>query len=279
MMHSYTKLLIFTDLDGTLLDYHTYSFDAARPALKRIEELDIPLVIVSSKTRSEIEVLIKSFPIKPRVFIVENCGALFFQRDMALGQKFELEAGEPYFILQLGIPYKEVLEGLHATQKECSATIRGFSSMSTQEVSEITGLDLDSAARAKDREFSEPFIFMGTLDEFQCLVQGLGKRGLMCIEGGRFRHALGRYDKGMAVRKTLQLFQDISPEIEWKTIGLGDSPNDFPMLEAVDTAVLVQRYDSTYADYLSGSGRVMIKAPGIGPVGWNRVILELIEGD
>ena len=33
---------VFTDLDGSLLDHHTYSFESARPALERIREQRIP---------------------------------------------------------------------------------------------------------------------------------------------------------------------------------------------------------------------------------------------
>ena len=47
------KLVIFTDLDGCLLDRETYSFEPAQAALRLIREKKIPLVLVSSKTRVE----------------------------------------------------------------------------------------------------------------------------------------------------------------------------------------------------------------------------------
>ena len=53
--------ILFTDLDGTLLDGRTYSFEKAKPALEAIQRLRIPLVFVSSKTRGEIEVYRKLF--------------------------------------------------------------------------------------------------------------------------------------------------------------------------------------------------------------------------
>jgi predicted mannosyl-3-phosphoglycerate phosphatase (HAD superfamily) len=49
------KVVIFTDLDGALLDRETYSFEPALPALRFIKEKKIPLIFVSSKTRAEIE--------------------------------------------------------------------------------------------------------------------------------------------------------------------------------------------------------------------------------
>ncbi|MFN3479436.1 MAG: HAD hydrolase family protein, partial [Thermodesulfovibrionales bacterium] len=53
--NSSKKLIIFTDLDGTLLDARTYSFEPAIASLKLLREKDIPLIICSSKTRKEIE--------------------------------------------------------------------------------------------------------------------------------------------------------------------------------------------------------------------------------
>ena len=88
---------------------------------------------------------------------------------------------------------------------------------------------------------------------------------------------MGRCDKGLAVRMITDFYREICPGTDWKTVGLGDSPNDFTMLEAVDTAVLVQRYDGRYADYISRPDQTLIKAPASGPPGWNRVVLELIE--
>jgi mannosyl-3-phosphoglycerate phosphatase len=48
-------LAVFTDLDGSLLGHHTYSFENALPALEHIREQRIPLVYITSKTRPEVE--------------------------------------------------------------------------------------------------------------------------------------------------------------------------------------------------------------------------------
>ena len=41
-------VMVFTDLDGTLLDHDTYAFDAARPALAALTARAIPVVPVTS---------------------------------------------------------------------------------------------------------------------------------------------------------------------------------------------------------------------------------------
>ena len=76
-------IVVFTDLDGTLLDASTYSFEAARPALDALRQQDIPLVLVSSKTRAEIE------PIRGRLkqvhpFITENGGGCLYPEQLLL---------------------------------------------------------------------------------------------------------------------------------------------------------------------------------------------------
>jgi predicted mannosyl-3-phosphoglycerate phosphatase (HAD superfamily) len=48
-----SPLVIFTDLDGTLLDLETYSYLPALEALGRVISGGVPLVFCSSKTSSE----------------------------------------------------------------------------------------------------------------------------------------------------------------------------------------------------------------------------------
>ncbi len=51
-MNGMKKLIIFTDLDGTLLDLHTYSFEKSLPGLGLLRQKNVPLVFCSSKTRN-----------------------------------------------------------------------------------------------------------------------------------------------------------------------------------------------------------------------------------
>lgn len=73
------RIVVFTDLDGTLLDHATYRFDAALPALRLLKARQIPLVVCSSKTASEIEALRNRLRLS-HPFISENGGAIFVPR-------------------------------------------------------------------------------------------------------------------------------------------------------------------------------------------------------
>ena len=51
-------MLVFTDLDGTLLDHNTYSFSPALAAINKLKSLNIPIIPVTSKTLSELMTLL-----------------------------------------------------------------------------------------------------------------------------------------------------------------------------------------------------------------------------
>ena len=57
LMLARPPLVVFSDLDGTLLDHDTYAWDAAKPALTRLALLGCPVILTSSKTAAEITVL------------------------------------------------------------------------------------------------------------------------------------------------------------------------------------------------------------------------------
>jgi HAD superfamily hydrolase (TIGR01484 family) len=66
--------VVFSDLDGTLLDHETYSFDAARPGLDALKSRGIPLILASSKTRAEMQDLAPQLGAAGLIF--ENGGGL-----------------------------------------------------------------------------------------------------------------------------------------------------------------------------------------------------------
>lgn len=96
-------IIVFTDLDGTLLD-ESYSCEAAKPALDRVVRSSIPVVFCSSKTRAEIEVYRRELGI-PDPFIVENGGAIVIPENyFTFPYEYTKREGR-YTILELGKAY------------------------------------------------------------------------------------------------------------------------------------------------------------------------------
>jgi mannosyl-3-phosphoglycerate phosphatase len=268
------KVVIFTDLDGTLLDYSTYSFEKAVPALQLLKERDIPLIISSSKTAKEIiyyrEKLENYHP-----FISENGGGIFIPKDYF---KFKLPHGKcevteenNYLVMRLGAPYSDLRKTLEALRGE-GLNVRGFGDMTVQEIVEIAHISLAEAGMAKERDFDEPFIFEGTEEEIWRLFEAITARGFHYTKG-KFFHILGNTDKGKTVAILIGLYARELGEVT--TIALGDSPNDVPMLEKVECPIVVQRPDKTYA--VSKDIPKLIRIDGVGSEGWNKAIIEFLS--
>jgi mannosyl-3-phosphoglycerate phosphatase len=265
-------LIIFTDLDGTLLD-DTYSFNDALPALSLMKRHNVPLVICSSKTRAEIELYRKRLN-NHHPFVSENGGGIFIPRGH-FGSKFIIDSNQlttdsKYDIIRLGTEYVQLLESLKAIREEGFA-VKGFGDMSVEEVSQAMGLTNEEAKMAKQRDFDEPFFYSGREEEIGALLNATKKRGLN-ITRGRIYHLLGQSDKGKAVNILTDLYRRKYGAVV--TIGLGDSPNDVPMLGGVDMPIVVQNKDGVYDDSIMSLKP--IKARGIGPLGWNNAMLSLL---
>jgi mannosyl-3-phosphoglycerate phosphatase len=266
------QIIIFTDLDGTLLD-ESYSFAAAQPALREIAEQAIPLVLCSSKTRKEIEhyrnKLGNSHP-----FISENGGGIFIPEgyfpDETVLEGFSPCAEDGYRVIRLGTSYHELRKAVVAL-RAAGFPITGFGDLSTDELVQQTGLPTDEALLCKERDFDEPFLFRGDEREQEALFRSIRDKGLFTTQGVYF-HLLGDNDKGKAVKILTEIFRDRYGSI--RTVALGDSPNDLPMLENVDFPVAVQRPDGHHHPSLSLPN--LYKVEGAGPRGWNSAMLALL---
>ncbi len=263
------KLIIFTDLDGSLLNHEDYSYKDALPALNIIKEEKIPLIITTSKTRVEVEELLRELNFQ-EPFIVENGAAIFFPkgyRDFSING----EERNSYILIKLGKDYSYIRDFFEKAKE--LFPIKGFGDMSYEEVSKLTGLPIEKAKLAKKREFTEPFVI-----EDESLIEKLKeeakKYGLKITKGGRFYHLIGEgQDKGKAVKITTDIFKNNS----WKnskTVGIGDSKNDIPMLKEVDIPVLIMKPDGSYEDINLPN---LIKSKYPGSKGWNQVVLEILK--
>ncbi len=269
------KNIVFTDMDGTLIDHDTYSYEAAKPALSALKEQDIPLIFCTSKTRAELEVYVKELDIA-HPFISENGGAIFIPQNY-----FDVEYDITknlfnYDVIELGTDYDTLRKALEDIRASVDFEIIGFGDMDDIGVSEDTGLDIESAKLAKIREYDEAFRLDeggDTPDVANQLIELIKIHGLSYTRGGRYWHIIGDNDKGKAVTILSEIYRRQFDEIQ--TIGLGDSQNDLPMLQVVDIPLLVQKpggqHDASITDTRIN------KVKGIGPVGWNHAILDILS--
>ena len=267
--------LIFTDLDGTLLDYHTYSWEAAEESLAEIERRRVPLVFVTSKTRAELELLRRKLG-HAHPFVTENGGGIFIPHGYF---NLRIEGAERvgrYHRLALARPYAEVIAALEELAVEAGVNVVGFHQMRPREVAQNTGLTLRNAELARQREFDEPFFFAGASEQAtQKFVHAAKRRGMEVVRGGRFWHLSAGSDKGRAVRLLAELYRRATRN-RLRSVGLGDSPNDLSLLNAVDQAVLLPQPDGHFDREVLTRLPHVIRAAAPGPAGWNEAILRIL---
>lgn len=272
-----SNLIVFTDLDGSLLDGTTYSYEAAAPALTALREQGIPLVLVSSKTRAEME------PLRRRLdhrdpFIVENGGAVFVPHGLFDFPLERMRSRSPYQVIELGLPYHMLRDVLKQIEDAVETPLQGFGDLSVEAIMQVTGLPHADAILAKQREYDEPFLLQGPQALIEEVCWQIVTRHLRWTKGERLFHLMGENDKGEASSVLLRCYrrqQRLSGQAERiETVGIGDSINDAPLLALVDYPILVQKPDGSYDPDIHLSG--MIRAPGIGPVGWNEAVLDLL---
>ncbi len=265
-----TFLVVFSDLDGSLLDHHTYSYAPARPALEALKERGVPLVLCSSKTRAEMEGLWRDLDLDAP-FIAENGAALYAPPGCRLPPDEGWQAAEPgWRVIALGRPVAEVRRSFAGFKDRFLA--RGFGDMDELEVAVLTGLSPEEAARARRREYNEPVLLPEpekNAGEFTRLAR---EAGLEVTQGGRFFHLLGGGDKGRAVHRLCAMYRRRHPDLV--TMALGDAPNDRSMLAQVDHPVLLAKGDGSHAE---------VDLPGLkrqarpGPEGWKEAVLEFLH--
>jgi mannosyl-3-phosphoglycerate phosphatase len=267
-------LVVFSDLDGTLLDRRTYSAAAAAEAIALLKHARIPLVFCSSKTRAEIELVQNELGIQDP-FVVENGGALFIPNGYFDFEIPYARLSSGYQVVQYGRPYAEVVEGLARASRRAGTPLTGFHDMSVEDVARECDLPLLRARLAKLREYDEPFRMQSAgSGERRKLERALNAEGLGCSAGGRFDHAGAHVDKGLPVRLLTTLYLRSLGQV--RTVGLGDADNDVALLRQVEVPVVVRGESGM------DSARVQASVPGAavtrmpGPAGWAESVTAIV---
>lgn len=269
-MHGHQYYIIFSDLDGTLLSHDSCSWEEAIPALEAVRKKDIPLVLCSSKTKSEIELYRRRLG-NEHPFISENGGGIFIPAGYrGFSLKYDM-IEEGYWVISLGTDYSSLVKALSEVKERTGLKIKGFSDMSDEEVAITCGLGLEEARLARQRHFDEPFLVDGDANG---LREAITAMGLKCTEGGRFFHLTGNIDKGKATKRLTEIYRKNCPHFNIVSVGIGDSLNDLHMLETVDIAILVKGPDGQHDRRVAVKG--LIRTEAIGPRGWNDAVLKLI---
>lgn len=277
------KKLVFTDLDGSLLDHHNYDYSPALPAIKALHDLQIPWILTTSKTAEEV-ICIRDELSNPYPFIVENGAGIFwpaqcmnfteqFKHDWLQASDIQTWGTEFEYIRLNKVSMDEMLALAKRFKKEFGLIFTGFSDMNVQQVADCTGLTLEQSAKAKQRHFSEPLLWRDTEVQLQRFAQAIKPFGLQLIKGGRFVHLMGLSNKGLALKFLADYYAQLWQE-PLQTMALGDGNNDIPLLEASDYPVVIR---SPVNPPMKIDHFKTVVTDQYGPQGWNQAVLAWLD--
>ena len=246
------RTIVFTDLDGTLLEEDGRLSPEARRALDELRRRGVPVVPLTSKTRRELEGWLALLD-AGRAGAFENGAGILFE-------------GE-YEILPGAVAARDLRAVLDALRRETGLPLFSFDEIPDDELANLTGLPPSDATAARDREYDVPFVApvdaaarLGGARLPESVTAGAGRALLASLrtarQGGGHAGARGTPRRGT-------------------TFGLGDAPNDAGFLNAADDAVLIPRasgVDDTLATLVPGA----LVAPEPSGAGWAAAVKRFV---
>ncbi|ODN65501.1 Glucosyl-3-phosphoglycerate/mannosyl-3-phosphoglycerate phosphatase [Methylophaga muralis] len=268
------SLLVFTDLDGSLLDHHNYRHDEADPVLERLKQLQIPLIPVSSKTQSEIEQISESLE-NPHPFICENGAAVFIPVNYFSNQPTDTKTSGKYWIKEFVQPRSHWQSIIKSVEPLFNDDFTTFAQAGIDGIIAMTGLDVHAAARAARRQYGEALAWHGNPRKQKQFIEEVRKRGAQVLIGGRFMHVSGQCDKGKAIQWLKQVYENFCPDKRFTSLAIGDSQNDVAMLETADMALLIP--SPVNALPLLKRHHDVMQAAHCGPRGWAEGVQQVLQ--
>ena len=257
-MEKIFKILIFTDLDGSLLHRDTFKFDEIKNYLRELISKGIFIIPNTSKT--EVEILEFNNELGSNLpFISENGAAInglnLLNSDLPKELILSREKDNLLNMFKNIVPIN--------LQNKCM----WVSSMEKKRQSLIFGLDDKKLNLALNRKYTIPFIFNGTKTEKNQLSKIIRTEGLFLQEGGRVINLTDRTNKAKALQVFLRFYKKYHKNVN--TIAVGDNYNDLEMLKVSDYPCLVFNDEFTL-DEIPINNLIATNKPS--PQGWADVI-------
>ena len=264
------KIIIFTDLDATMLD-ENYSYKAASSALKMIKDTGIHLVLNSSKTLSEMISLRNELDFLDPI-IAENGTVTGIPKNL-INQEYKND--ELYIDVEGFISRSKIKKIIYSIREKYNFEFEGFSDWDVDTVSKKTNLSYNDAVNSMDRIMTEPIIWLDNVENYKTFIDMLKSAEIQCVSGGKFKHIMSaKANKGEAMNKVLKYYKKYYEKTNIVSIALGDSENDIPMLNASDYPIVILNPSKKTISV----DHTNVKFSKIaGPSGWNNEIIEVLN--
>ncbi len=285
--------IVLTSLDGTLLDPQTNSYGAARQALLALERRSIPLILISYKSRAQIEVIRNQLHLE-HPFIAEAGTALFVPEHYFPASIFDdsWQHSPPYYVQMLGLPYDQLRQILQAIRTQLQVDLVGLGDWTAPELAMTLGVSETEAQQIQDRSSSEIFNYSGDPERlrtalveqerqfpgYQLYLQQLLSKSLAALEPKDPWYLTGgRRTAGESLRQATQLllkcYQNHLGTLT--ALGIGSTSHDLGFLELVHECIVLPGPDYESLWLQAQANWQLAQLPG--PEGWNEAVLAWLE--
>ena len=230
-------LLIFTDIDGTFIDNDTFDEGLNTKIISELAQAQHSVVFNTSKTFEEVDYFQKK--IKTSLsFICETGGGIYLANNHF--KTPDSSRGEYQVLYESG----KIDEYKDQIQSEINKNFRDdlifFDDLNVEEQSSLSGLSGHDLELASRRDFSILIKWKSTKSKYDEFKLFLKQFQLNLITGGRFSHICSKHDKGNATKLFIEKTKKFFNNSNIITVGIGDSKNDFEMLNEVDFPCIVK---------------------------------------
>lgn len=261
--------VIFTDLDGSLLDHYTYSFAAARPLLGKLQSMTIPVIPITSKTFAEVSKLRDAMS-NAHPFITENGAAIFIPRGYFKRKPKGFSVQGDFWVLRNCKPRSHWLALLWEKAADFADEYESFTTIVKKEgvegLAQLTGLSSLQATLSHQREHSEPIRWIGSEKRKKAFISTLSETGAKLLQGGRFLSLGGQANKGTALLQLQAIYKANHSSCNICSLAIGDSNNDIDMLEAASSALIIKSTNHQPPTLARVENTLLSDKPG--PKGW-----------
>jgi len=265
------QIVICTDLRGILTSDYGDVCSESLQILHHLEKLGIPTVLVSSKTRAEVEFYREKLALF-HPFITENGGGTFIPTDYFSFPLLYSHINESYKTIEIGIPYKNLREVLKSIEKRLDCVLLGVGDMTNEQIVDMLKVPYEQALRARIREFEEPFVMEdpSRLQEVLDCVRWT-KANIRQVSG--LCYLTGEHDKGQALNLLYKLYEQEYGDI--LLVAIGNKEEDIPMLKQAKIAVLLPGADGTHITVKLG--KTLTKIDENGGSGFRQAVMDILS--
>jgi mannosyl-3-phosphoglycerate phosphatase len=248
-------VIVFTSLDGTLLDAKTFDAGPSRAAVQRLHAAGIPVVPVSVMTLEEIAPLAADLDLR-HAMIVEAGGAIVRWTD----GHWEAEPCGP--------PAETLLDIVRDIEERSGSRLRVYSVLPESEAAEVSGRSGEMLQASIHRCFTEPFVIEE--GDLEAVSREAASMGYAIRRGRRFLHLCRDCDEGAA-------FTRLKAEMECETsVALGDAAIDLEFLSRADIPIIIPGPDGEADPELLAQLPNARIASAPGPLGWATAVDDVL---